>query len=60
MGITKKNIAFSKKHKDLSILLEAGLKKVSQKLIAETKQKHGYLIITDKKGEIKKVSAKDL
>ena len=60
MGITKKNIAFSKKHKDLSMLLESGLKKVSKKLVAETKKNNGYLIIADKNGEIKKVSARDL
>lgn len=60
MGKTKKDIDFSKKHKELSAALEEGLKKVSEKLIAETKKENGYLILADKEGNIKKVPAKDL
>jgi hypothetical protein len=40
--------------------IEKGLKKVSQKLICEEKARNSYLIISDKKGHIKKIPAKDL
>jgi len=40
--------------------IEKGLRKVSQKLIEEEKARNGYLVISDKKGNIKKVPAKDL
>ncbi len=35
-------------------------KKIPSSLIAETKAKNSYLVIADKKGNIKKISAKDL
>ena len=60
MGIIKKNISFLKRHQELADNLEKGLKKVSEKIIAETKEKNSYLVISDKKGNIKKVPAKDL
>jgi hypothetical protein len=49
-----------KKLPDLTEQLNAGFKKVREKLIAETKANHSYLIIADKKGNIKKIPAKDL
>jgi hypothetical protein len=60
VGTTKKSIAFSKKHQALSAALEKGLKKVSKKLIAETKKNNGYLVLADKDGKVKKVAAKTL
>ncbi len=60
MEKTKQRIIASKKLIEQSKALEAGLKKVSEKLIAEEKQNNGYLIIADNKGNIKKVPAKDL
>ena len=60
MGKVKNNIGFSKKFSDESKAIEEGLKKVSEKLIAETKATNGYLIVSDEKGNIKKVHAKDL
>jgi len=60
MEKTKQRISASKKLIEQSKALEAGLKKVSEKLIAEEKQNNGYLIIADNKGNIKKVPAKDL
>jgi hypothetical protein len=60
VGKVKKNIAFSKRHKKLGEALETGLKEVSEQLIVETKKNNGYLILSDDKGNIKKVQAKDL
>ena len=60
MEKTTENMKFSKKFLEESKSLEAGLKKVSEKLIAEEKKNNGYLIIADEKGNIKKVPAKDL
>ena len=60
METTKNDIAFSTKHKDLSEKIEAGLKKSTKKLIAETKASSGYLVISDSNGNIKKIPAKDL
>lgn len=60
MEKTKQRISASKKLIEQSKALEAGLKKVSEKLIAEEKQNNSYLIIADNKGNIKKVPAKDL
>ncbi len=56
----KKDIGFSLAAQKELKAIERGLKKVSQKLIAETKVSNGYLILSDKKGGIKKVPAKDL
>ena len=53
-------INFSKKHQDLSRSADAALKKVSKKLIEETKKQNGYLVVADKKGIVKKIPAKDL
>jgi hypothetical protein len=60
MGKIKENIDFSDKFKHETKIIEEGLKKVSEKLIAETKKENGYLILADKEGNIKKVPAKDL
>ena len=60
MGKVKNDLGFSLVAQKESEAIEKGLKKVSQKLIAEEKARNGYLIISDKKGGIKKVPAKDL
>lgn len=60
MGTTKKNVASSERHKQLSDATEKALKKVSEKLIAETKRLNSYLVVGDGKGNIKKIPAKDL
>lgn len=60
MEKTTENMKFSKKFQEESKALEAGLKKISEKLIAEEKKNKGYLIISDAEGNIKKVPAKDL
>jgi hypothetical protein len=49
-----------KKYPDLKEKLDKGFKKVRKRLIAETKAKNSYLVIADKNGKIKKISAKDL
>jgi len=60
MEKTKNNIIFSSTHKLLRAKTEAALKKVSEKLIEETKKEKGYLIIADKNGTAKKIPTKDL
>ncbi len=60
MGKVKNEIEFSPSTQKLFMEIEIGLKKVSQKLIAEEKARNGFLIIYDKKGHVKKVPAKDL
>ena len=60
MGKTKKNIEFSEKHKQETEATEKALKKVHEKLIAETKEKNSYLVVSDENGNIKKIPAKDL
>ncbi len=49
-----------KKKEDLSSKIKTALDKAIQKVIAEEKSRNGYLVISDKKGNIKKVRAKDL
>lgn len=60
MGKIKNDLEFSLVAQKESKAIERGLKKVSQKLIAEEKARDGYLVISDKKDGIKKVPAKDL
>jgi len=60
MGKVKNDLEFSLAAQKESNAIEKGLRKVSQKLIAEEKARNGYLVISDKKGNIKKVPAKDL
>lgn len=49
-----------KKKEDLSSEIKTALDKAIEKLIAEEKARNGFLVISDKKGGIKKVPAKDL
>ena len=60
MGKIKEDIKFSSTARKEFNAIEKGLRKVSQKLISEEKACNGYLILSDKKGGIKKVPAKDL
>lgn len=60
MGKTKKNIELSQKHRAETEATEKALQKVSEKLIAETKAKNSYLVVSDEAGNIKKIPAKDL
>jgi hypothetical protein len=49
-----------KKQEDLSNKIKLALNKATEKIIAEEKSLNGYLVISDKKGNVKKVLAKDL
>jgi len=49
-----------KKSEDLSLKIKVALDKATEKLIDEEKSRNGYLVISDKKGNVKKVRAKDL
>ena len=49
-----------KKTEDLSDKIKVALDKAIAGVIAETKAKNSYLVIADKKGNIKKIPAKDL
>ncbi len=49
-----------KKRKDQTDKIQAALDKAIQKIIAEEKARDGYLVISDKKGGVIKVPAKDL
>lgn len=60
MGKTNANVEFSQKHRDETKATEEALKKVSEKLIAETKRLNSYLVVSDEQGNIKKIPAKDL
>jgi hypothetical protein len=60
MEKTKDKIIFSKKHTEIGRAADAALKKVSKKLVEETKKENGYLIVADKNGTVKKIPAKDL
>ncbi len=48
------------KSADIGNILKDGFEKVRKKLIEREKARNGYLILSDKKGTIKKVLAKDL
>ena len=50
----------SKKREDLTGKIKIALDKAIQKVIAEEKARNGYLVISDKKGGVIKVPAKDL
>ena len=54
-----KNIPI-KNNNDITQKLNQGFKKVKEKLIAETKAKNSYLVVADKKGNIKKIPASEL
>jgi hypothetical protein len=45
---------------DLSEKIQAALNKAVEKLKKETKAANSYLVVSDKKGNIKKIPAKDL
>ena len=49
----------SKKREDLSPKITVALHKAIQRVIAEEKAHNGYLVISDHKGNIKKIPAKD-
>ncbi len=49
-----------KKSENLSDKIKVALDKAIKKVIVEEKARNGYLIISDKKGRIKKMPAKDL
>lgn len=49
-----------KKSRDLSGKIKIALDKAIQEIIAEEKTRNGYLVISDKKGGVIKVPAKDL
>ncbi len=50
----------AKKREDLSEKIKIALDKAIQKIIAEEKARNGYLVISDKKGGVIKVPARDL
>lgn len=41
-------------------LIEQGLQRTAQKLIAQEKKNDGYLVVAGKDGKVKKIPAKDL
>lgn len=45
---------------DISSKLKEGFEKVRRNLIEKEKKNNGYLILSDKKGNIKNISARDL
>ncbi|MEJ0102470.1 MAG: hypothetical protein WDO19_07935 [Bacteroidota bacterium] len=49
-----------KQKEDLSDKIKVALNKAIKKLIAEEKARDGYLVISDKEGNIKKIPARDL
>lgn len=60
MGVTKKNIGFSNTHIDRMEKSRKALQKVSTGIITETKALNTYMVVSDRKGGIKKIWAKDL
>lgn len=48
------------KREDLSGKIKIALDKAIRNVIAETKAKNSYMVVADKKGNIKKIPAKDL
>lgn len=53
-------MADKKKVEDLSGKINKALQKAIQKVIAEEKSRNGYLVISDKDGNIKKIPAAEL
>ncbi len=49
-----------KKREDPSGKIKLALDKAIKNVIAETKAKNSFLVVADKKGNIKKIPAKDL
>ncbi|MBX9783391.1 MAG: hypothetical protein K2X48_08875 [Chitinophagaceae bacterium] len=60
MGKVKEKIGFSEKAEKEFSKTQKALTKAAVNIIAETKAKNSYLVIADKKGNIKKIPAKDL
>lgn len=50
----------NKKREDLSDKIKIALEKAIKNVIAETKTKNSYMVVADKKGNIRKIPAKDL
>jgi hypothetical protein len=48
------------KNEETSKKIEAALDKAIKKVIAEEKARNGYLVVSDKKGSIKKIPASEL
>lgn len=49
-----------KKREDISDKIKVALDNAIKKIITEEKARNGYLVISDKKGNVQKVPAKDL
>jgi len=47
------------KSEDLSSKMKVAVDKATQKVIKEEKARNGYLVISDKKGNVQKVEAKN-
>lgn len=60
MGTVKTKIGFSDKAHWLFEKTEKALQKVSDNIVTETKNLNSYIVIADKKGNVKKVYAKDI
>lgn len=60
MAKAKTHIELSEDFIAESKAIDKAHKKIAQNLIAETKAKNSYLVISDKNGRIKKIPAKDL
>lgn len=50
----------SNKRGDLSDKIKIALDQATQKIIAEAKANNSYIVVSDKKGGVKKIYAKDL
>ena len=50
----------SNKRGDLSDKIQIALDKATQKIIAEAKANNSYIVVSDEKGGVKKIYAKDL
>lgn len=53
-------MADKKKPEDLSGKIKTALNKAIKKVIAEEKSRNGYLIVSDKEGNIRKIPAAEL
>ena len=58
--LLQKVMSNEKKTEDLSAKIKIALDKAIKDVIAETKAKNSYMVISDKKGNIIKIPAKDL
>lgn len=60
MGTVKTKIGFSDKAQQEFEKTEKALQAVAENIVAETKAMNSYMVVSDKKGGIKKIPAKDL